>query len=1072
MLFFVSNLFCEDIKLTPKEKNWLKQNTIEIGSCNWAPVEFIENNDISGIAGEYIKYFSKHYGLKYRAKAHRWSEDLELFKKGKIDLLPAVYYTKEREKWGFFIGPYFKVKNFLYARKDSKIRSFDEIKRLAIIKSYATIPQVKKKFPNIKIIQTNSLLESIEYVLKGKADALYEAQVVVEYTLKKNLITGLKAIPQDVFPPDKVYFYINKQKPLLYEIFKKFVNSLSESQKISIVSKWLINVSGVVLSDKEKFWVQEKGKVKYGVHKEWAPIEWLNEINKQEGILRDILDLISQRTGIIIDRVALSENALLQNALNSSKIDTYATGNMQPGYNYSQILFKVPYVFVSKNLNIKSIEDLKKYKVGIFANSDLFKKIKKYRLNYVKIKNEKKLFDFLKKGKIDVAILNYYSAKYFINKLGLEGLKIKESGFNLNVKLKFSKNFDKVGISVINKGIDSITQKELNDIIDKWTNINVKIKKEINWDLIVKIGIGAGIVFLIIAVMNYRLKQLVDEKTKELSSLLDAYDTNVAAAKTDEEGKFTYLSEAFCKMTGFGKNELLGKNHSVILHPDEKENIVSIMQQIKSGTQWQGVLKHIKKDGEIFWADTIIAPEMDDKGKFIGTSQIRHDVTHKVKLEEVTKNLEKIVEEKTRDLKELYKKMMDSIKFASLIQSSLLPDKTIIDNVFEDSFVLWKPKDIVGGDIYLFEIVISEDEVVVMVIDCTGHGVPGALVTMIVKAVAKEITSYLKENKTFEVSPAWILKYFNKAIKNFIKQDSNNILNNVGFDGGIIYYDRSKQILKFAGANIPLFYIDSEKKVKMIKGDRQSVGYKECDVNYEYQEHTLLVEKGMKFYMTTDGFIDQLGGEKEYPFGKKRFMKLIESVYGYSMRDQHDLFVSALDEYRGEYEQNDDITVLGAEIGDVVVIENVFDYNGILTQAIITHALSIIESRVQNPNDVFKLSSLIIEMIQNIINYSKNKNEEAQGMLRIVKNENEYIVISKNVISKKDKAKIVASLDEVIKLDKKQIRKIYKQKMANKESLGFYAIAKSSDKIEYSFEKINKDKLFFELKVTVKSKNV
>ncbi len=265
------------------------------------------------------------------------------------------------------------------------------------------------------------------------------------------------------------------------------------------------------------------------------------------------------------------------------------------------------------------------------------------------------------------------------------------------------------------------------------------------------------------------------------------------------------------------------------------------------------------------------------------------------------------------EVRAIHKHTKESIEYASIIQSALLPEETIFNKYFSDYFIHWMPKDTVGGDIYFFEELRHNNEFLLMYIDCTGHGVPGAFVTMLVKAVEQQIIADIN-NGNEDVSPAKILTIFNTNIKHLLKQDKLTTDSNAGFDGGIIYYNKDENILKFSGAETPLFYIDETNECKMIKGNRHSVGYKSSDINYEFKEHYIKVQDGMKFYLTTDGYIDQNGGEKSFPFGKNKFKSLIEKNHNKSFKDQKRNFISSLYSYQGNEERNDDITLIGFQI--------------------------------------------------------------------------------------------------------------------------------------------------------------
>jgi ABC-type amino acid transport substrate-binding protein/serine phosphatase RsbU (regulator of sigma subunit) len=290
-----------------------------------------------------------------------------------------------------------------------------------------------------------------------------------------------------------------------------------------------------------------------------------------------------------------------------------------------------------------------------------------------------------------------------------------------------------------------------------------------------------------------------------------------------------------------------------------------------------------------------------------------------VELQNLLDSLEIKVQERTIDLQntknaleEMYKHTQESIEYASLIQSTLIPDNELFEKYFRDYFTIWEPKDTVGGDVYLFEELRDENECLLMVIDCTGHGVPGAFVTMLVKAIERSIVLKIKHGNE-RVSPSDILSVFNKTMKHLLKQDSDESISNAGFDGAVIYYNKNDKIIRFAGAQLGLFYIEDD-EIKTIKGSRHSIGYKRSDPDFEFKEHILHVRDMMQFYITTDGYIDQNGGEKGFPFGKKRFKNILMQHHKESMTKQKDIFLNTLSEYQGDEERNDDITLVGFKI--------------------------------------------------------------------------------------------------------------------------------------------------------------
>ena len=150
-------------------------------------------------------------------------------------------------------------------------------------------------------------------------------------------------------------------------------------------------------------------------------------------------------------------------------------------------------------------------------------------------------------------------------------------------------------------------------------------------------------------------------------------------------------------------------------------------------------------------------------------------------------------------------------------------------------------------------------------------------------------------------------------MKHLLKQNDADSKSNVGFDGAILYCDKSKGILKYAGAQIPL-WVMKESKIEMIQPNRYSVGYNKCDPNYIYTDHTIPLAEESTFYLSTDGYFDQSGGDKGFGFGKKRFQLILEEIGMLNLRKQKDILHETLVSYQGDEPRLDDITLIGFKV--------------------------------------------------------------------------------------------------------------------------------------------------------------
>ena len=257
------------------------------------------------------------------------------------------------------------------------------------------------------------------------------------------------------------------------------------------------------------------------------------------------------------------------------------------------------------------------------------------------------------------------------------------------------------------------------------------------------------------------------------------------------------------------------------------------------------------------------------------------------------------LETANQDMRRAHKQINDSIDYASLIQRAILPKQQLDQLLGPHHFVLWRPRDVVGGDFYVFR---SEGErYMVGVVDCAGHGVPGALMTMLARAA-------LDHAMTQEgiAAPAAILTQTDATMRAMLQHCELPRAIATNMDAGLVYVDRERGLLRFAGAKIGLYWSDGQ-EVGEIKGGRRAIGDRRMG---SYRDTELQMQPGTTYYLATDGFLDQAGGELGYGYGNTRFAQLLLAHARLPMAEQADALDQALESYRGEYPQRDDITIL------------------------------------------------------------------------------------------------------------------------------------------------------------------
>lgn len=274
---------------------------------------------------------------------------------------------------------------------------------------------------------------------------------------------------------------------------------------------------------------------------------------------------------------------------------------------------------------------------------------------------------------------------------------------------------------------------------------------------------------------------------------------------------------------------------------------------------------------------------------------------------ELNLSLEDRVFVRTLELKGRGQQILESLEYASRIQTTMLPSKEVLDNYLSDFYTIFKPKDIVGGDSYWFYK--YKGGFLFGLIDCTGHGVPGAILSTTANTVLERIASHIVNN-----DPAKILYELNRILKRVLSQENPFDIADDGLDIGLLHYNFADKMLTFAGSKIRMHVIDEMGDLKEFLGDRQGIGYKRSRLDYNYTNHKMLVTPETSYYMTTDGYLDQNGGNSEYGFGWKKYLELITSGYKYNMMKQKDVLVDTFEDFRGLSDQRDDVTLLGFKI--------------------------------------------------------------------------------------------------------------------------------------------------------------
>ncbi len=339
-----------------------------------------------------------------------------------------------------------------------------------------------------------------------------------------------------------------------------------------------------------------------------------------------------------------------------------------------------------------------------------------------------------------------------------------------------------------------------------------------------------------------------------------------------------------------------------ILKADETTKDIPIIF-LTALTETEDIVRGFRVGGQDFVTKPFNAEEL--------LARIRTHMELKEKKEEIQQYANRLsilneqLNEQKLTIERKNKDLTDSIDYAKIIQNSFLPSYDKLRKMFINSFIIYRPKDIVSGDFFCFEQVGSWQ--IIVVADCTGHGVPGALLSMLGTSLLNQIIVNQKIT-----SPAEILRKLNEEFTQTLSNETPNELSTDGIDIGICAFDLRSDRLIFSGCKRPLYLIRNA-EVQKFKGGIQSIGGYNLHREKFFHDTEITLEHGDNIYLFSDGYNDQFGSSNNKKFGTRRFTNLLKSLSTKSMYQQKTQLVSELINWQGNESQIDDILIVGIQ---------------------------------------------------------------------------------------------------------------------------------------------------------------
>jgi len=390
----------------------------------------------------------------------------------------------------------------------------------------------------------------------------------------------------------------------------------------------------------------------------------------------------------------------------------------------------------------------------------------------------------------------------------------------------------------------------------------------------------------------------IEKQKEELAKLsIVASKTDNAIIIADAQANIEWVNASYTRLTGYTLEDLKAMNRTNIMIVSGNPKIQGILDDcIRKSKPAVYEVMNRTKDGRDIWVQTTLTPITGEDGKIRNLVAIDTDITELKRVETEIKQQHAIISEKNKHI-------TDSINYAKRIQDAILPADHTVKTMLPDAFVLYKPKDIVSGDFYWMTE--KAGKLFFAVVDCTGHGVPGAFVSII-----GYNGLYRSVNEFGLTKPSEILDKLNELVEETFGRNNETQIND-GMDIALCSYDPKTRMLEFAGANNPL-YIISKGDFSEIKGDKQPIGA--FDHRKKFSNHAVTLKKEDVIYIFSDGYADQFGGAAKKKFKYNQFKSMLTGLNGMPMPEQKENLNNTIVNWMGDIEQLDDICVIGVRI--------------------------------------------------------------------------------------------------------------------------------------------------------------
>ncbi|MDJ0972811.1 MAG: transporter substrate-binding domain-containing protein, partial [Kiloniellales bacterium] len=776
---------------------------------------------------------------------------------------------------------------------------------------------LRENYPDIEAVSVKDTLEGLNAVAFGRTAALVSFLPTAQHYIVTEAMTNLRIAGRTplTFPNQMA---VRNDWPELLSIIQKGLDSITVAERTEIFRRWLGSEveSGqeLALTRDERAWLASHREVRLGVDPAWPPFEFIDENGVYSGVVSGYVEALSERTGLAMTPVPdLTWSEVLDKA-RAGEIDVVPGITPTPAraefLNFTEPVVTFPIVIVTRKdaHYVSGIEGLLDSKIAV-VRSYVTEELLRQDYPDLELHLQDSVADGLRAldaGEIDALVANLAAATFEIDRLGIDSLKIAApTDYKHALSMGVRKDWPEL-VGILDKALVSLTDAERTAIKNAWVTVTYSFGLDTDKILVWAAPIGSAILIVIGMVLwwNRKLGAQIAVTKKAEAELAEA-ENKVRTALDNMPGAMFMLDKDLKFVVSNSQTSAMWGLPEDFIKPGMPiETVVRSIAELGGYPE-----KDVERAVESRLA-LIRDPDPEGSETTLPSGRhvvIRYSVTEDggrvAVVSDITerKKAEVEIQETKERLEGAYDLITSSIQYASRIQRALLPSDGVLRDLCPEHFCIWEPRDVVGGDMYW----VGEDRhgYVVCLFDCTGHGVPGALMTTI--AVSALSVAFAETG-----DPSRLIARVNKAIKQALGQHEEEGPSDDGLEMGICLVEPERGRVTFAGARFELLSVVGD-SMDVIKGDKHGVGYRRVPFESRFTNHSIRLKPGQRLYMYSDGIIDQIGGNRRRAFGRKRLMKLLRGLAHMPLPKQGAAIVGALADYQGGEARRDDVSMIG-----------------------------------------------------------------------------------------------------------------------------------------------------------------